>query len=231
MDVYRTDRIRNVVLLGHGGSGKTTLAEAMAYLAGMTNRLGRVEDGNTVSDFDKEEQKRKFSLSTSLIPIEWEKAKINILDTPGYFDFVGEVEEAASPKGLRARWMELYVEGAVVKDNNSQNEYYTDKYADQMEIRFKNPVIEAVLLEGHKYYDANDNLVEEVPDQKLAEDEYEKIFGKFKENYIFYGGKPEADKKCYQMIVDVDEDSYIVSFYYDKVIAGWNHFLNKANMG
>ena len=140
-------------------------------------------------------------------------------------------DEAASPKGLRARWLELYVEGAVVKDNNSQNEYYTDKYADQMEIRFKNPVIEAVLLEGHKYYDANDNLVEEVPDQKLAEDEYEKIFGKFKENYIFYGGKPEADKKCYQMIVDVDEDSYIVSFYYDKVIAGWNHFLNKANMG
>lgn len=142
---------------------------------------------------------------------------------------VGDAE--ASLKGLRARWLELYVEGAVVKDNNSQNEYYTDKYADQMEIRFKNPVIEAVLLEGHKYYDANDNLVEEVPDQKLAEDEYEKIFGKFKENYIFYGGKPEADKKCYQMIVDVDEDSYIVSFYYDKVIAGWNHFLNKANMG
>ena len=54
MDVFRTDRIRNVVLLGHGGAGKTTLAEAMAYLAGMTNRLGRVEDGNTVSDYDKE---------------------------------------------------------------------------------------------------------------------------------------------------------------------------------
>lgn len=147
-------------------------------------------------------------------------------------DAAGSVRDAeASLKGLRARWLEFYVEGAVVKDNNSQNEYYTDKYADQMEIRFKNPVIEAVLLEGHKYYDANDNLVEEVPDQKLAEDEYEKIFGKFKENYIFYGGKLEADKKCYQMIVDVDEDSYIVSFYYDKVIAGWNHFLNKANMG
>lgn len=147
-------------------------------------------------------------------------------------DAAGSVGDAeVSLKGLRARWLEFYVEGAVVKDNNSQNEYYTDKYADQMEIRFKNPVIEAVLLEGHKYYDANDNLVEEVPDQKLAEDEYEKIFGKFKENYIFYGGKPEADKKCYQMIVDVDEDSYIVSFYYDKVIAGWNHFLNKANMG
>ena len=67
MDVFRTDRIRNVVLLGHGGAGKTTLAEAMAYLAGMTSRLGRVEDGNTVSDFDKEEIKRHFSISTTLI--------------------------------------------------------------------------------------------------------------------------------------------------------------------
>ena len=67
----------------------------MAYLSGMTNRLGNVTDGNTVSDFDKEEQKRKFSISTSLIPIQWGKMKINVLDTPGYFDFVGEVQEAA----------------------------------------------------------------------------------------------------------------------------------------
>ena len=96
MKVYRTDEIRNVVLLGHGGSGKTSLAEAMAYVSGATNRLGSIDNGNTISDFDKEEQKRKFSISTSLIPIEWEKAKINILDTPGYFDFVGEVEEAVS---------------------------------------------------------------------------------------------------------------------------------------
>ena len=96
MKVYRTDEIRNVVLLGHGGCGKTSLAEAMAYVSGATNRLGSIDNGNTISDFDKEEQKRKFSISTSLIPIEWEKAKINILDTPGYFDFVGEVEEAVS---------------------------------------------------------------------------------------------------------------------------------------
>ena len=85
-----------MVLLGHGGSGKTSLAEAMAYVSGATNRMGKITDGNTISDFDKEEQKREFSISTSLIPIEWEKAKINILDTPGYFDFVGEVEEAVS---------------------------------------------------------------------------------------------------------------------------------------
>ena len=96
MKVYRTDEIRNVVLLGHGGSGKTSLAEAMAYVSGATNRMGKITDGNTISDFDKEEQKREFSISTSLVPIEWEKAKINILDTPGYFDFVGEVEEAVS---------------------------------------------------------------------------------------------------------------------------------------
>jgi len=96
MKVYRTDEIRNVVLLGHGGCGKTSLVEAMAYVSGATTRLGSVSAKTTISDFDKEEQKRQFSISTSLIPIEWEKAKINILDTPGYFDFVGEVEEAVS---------------------------------------------------------------------------------------------------------------------------------------
>ena len=96
MKVYRTDEIRNVVLLGHGGSGKTSLVEAMAYVSGAISRMGKVADGNTISDFDKEEQKRDFSISTTLVPIEWEKAKINVLDTPGYFDFVGEVEEAVS---------------------------------------------------------------------------------------------------------------------------------------
>ena len=95
MDVFRTDRIRNVVLLGHGGAGKTSLVEAMAYLSGITNRLGKVTDGNTVSDYDKEEIKRKFSITT-VVPIEWGKVKINVLDTPGYFDFVGEVEEAVA---------------------------------------------------------------------------------------------------------------------------------------
>ena len=96
MDVFRTDRIRNVVLLGHGGAGKTTVTEAMAYLSGITSRLGNVTDGNTISDFDKEEQKRKFSISTTMVPIVWGNTKINILDTPGYFDFVGEMQEAVS---------------------------------------------------------------------------------------------------------------------------------------
>ena len=96
MNVYTTDRIRNVVLLGHGGCGKTSLVEAMAYLAGMTSRMGKVEDGNTISDYDKEEMKRHFSINTSVVPIIWEDTKINILDTPGSVDFVGETEEAVS---------------------------------------------------------------------------------------------------------------------------------------
>lgn len=96
MNVYTTEKIRNIVLLGHGGSGKTSLAEAMAYLGGITSRMGKVTDGNTVSDYGKEEQKRHFSISASCIAIEWDGCKINLLDTPGYFDFVGEVEEAVS---------------------------------------------------------------------------------------------------------------------------------------
>lgn len=94
MNVYETKNIRNIALLGHGGAGKTTLSEAMLYTAGMSSRAGKVESGNTVSDFDQEEIKRKFSIRTSLVPIEWKEHKLNILDTPGYFDFVGGVKEA-----------------------------------------------------------------------------------------------------------------------------------------
>lgn len=100
MNVYGTTQIRNVVLLGHGGAGKTTLVEAMALITGVTKRMGSVVDGTTISDFDKEEIKRQFSISTALVPLEYGgedgPIKINFLDTPGYFDFVGEAEEAIS---------------------------------------------------------------------------------------------------------------------------------------
>ena len=96
MNIYTTDKIRNVVLLGHGGCGKTSLVEAMAYVSGLTTRIGKVSDGNTISDYDKEEIKRKFSITTSVVPLIWEGCKINLLDAPGYFDFVGEAEEAVS---------------------------------------------------------------------------------------------------------------------------------------
>ena len=99
MNIYTTDKIRNVAVLGHGGAGKTALVEAMAYLAGITSRMGKTEDGNTISDYGKEEIKRKISIGTSVVPIEWEGIKINLLDTPGFFDFEGEVEEALSAAG------------------------------------------------------------------------------------------------------------------------------------
>lgn len=91
---YAIENIRNICLLGHGGNGKTSLAESMLFLKGATDRLGKVVDGNTVGDYDPEEIRRKISISLSVMNVEHEKHKINILDTPGYFDFSGEVNEA-----------------------------------------------------------------------------------------------------------------------------------------
>lgn len=94
MKEYHTNQLRNVVLLGHGSAGKTSLAEAMLFASGAINRMGRVEDGTTVADFDEEETRRHISLNLALVPVEWEGNKINLLDTPGYTDFVGEVKSA-----------------------------------------------------------------------------------------------------------------------------------------
>ena len=94
MAKFDTKQIRNIVLLGHGGCGKTSLAEAMAYITGGIDRLGKIEDGNTVSDFDAEETKRGFSLSASMLNMVWKDSKINVIDAPGYLDFIGEVNQA-----------------------------------------------------------------------------------------------------------------------------------------
>jgi elongation factor G len=105
---YATDHIRNVALVGHGGSGKTSLAEALLHRAGAINRLGRVEDGTTVCDYDPEEQRRSISLSLSVAPFEWRDHKINLIDTPGYADFVGDVAAA-----LRVADLAVFVVSAV----------------------------------------------------------------------------------------------------------------------
>lgn len=94
MKEYTTDKLRNVALVGHQGSGKTSLVEALLYNTGAVNRLGKVEEGTTVSDFDEDEKSRGISLSTSLIPVEFEDHKINVLDAPGFTDFQGEVKNA-----------------------------------------------------------------------------------------------------------------------------------------
>ena len=97
MKDFKTEDIRNVALVGHGSTGKTSLAEAMLFSSGAIGRLGRVDEGTTVSDFDPDENKRKISINLSLLPCEWKGKKLNIIDTPGYADFVGEMKT-----GLRA---------------------------------------------------------------------------------------------------------------------------------
>ena len=96
MKGYSSDKIRNVVLLGHGGCGKTPFLEAALLATKVINRLGKVEDGNTVSDYDKMEIEKKYSINTTMVPVEYNGYKYNFLDTPGFFDFVGEVDSAMS---------------------------------------------------------------------------------------------------------------------------------------
>jgi elongation factor G len=105
---YEPSQIRNVLLVGHGGSGKSTLAEALQFLAGSITRMGSIEEGNTVSDFEPEEVKRQISVSTALTPFEWRDVKVNVIDTPGYADFIGDVRAA-----LRATDACLFVVSAV----------------------------------------------------------------------------------------------------------------------
>lgn len=94
MATYPVNELRNVCVMGHGGDGKTSLVESLLFTAGMIEREGKVPEGNTVCDFDAEEIKRQFSISTAVAPIEWEGCKINLLDTPGFFDFESEVRHA-----------------------------------------------------------------------------------------------------------------------------------------
>ncbi len=103
MQKYGLDKIHNIILLSHGGAGKTSLAEAMLYNTGAVNRLGKVDDGSSTSDYDQDEVKRKISINLSLLPCEWQNAKVNVIDAPGYTDFVGEVKA-----GMRVS------EGAVI---------------------------------------------------------------------------------------------------------------------
>ena len=94
MKGYTSETIRNIALVGHGGCGKTTFLESALLATGVIDRLGKVEDGNTVSDYDKMEIEKGFSINTSIVPVEWKDSKINFIDTPGYFDFIGEVNAA-----------------------------------------------------------------------------------------------------------------------------------------
>lgn len=127
MKSYLTENVRNVVLVGHGGAGKTALAEAFLYRSGATTRLGRVTEGNTTTDFDEEEIRRGISVSAALAPLEWDDHKINVLDAPGYADFIGEMRAAMRVADL-AIFVVSGVEGLEVQTQVAWN------YADELEL-------------------------------------------------------------------------------------------------
>ena len=108
MKAYTTDSIRNIAVVGHGSSGKTTLVEAMLFMSKAISRRGAVEEGTTTTDYDDEERRRQISLSMAVAPLEWKQIKFNFIDAPGYTDFIGEVRSA-----LRAAEMALVVVDAV----------------------------------------------------------------------------------------------------------------------
>ncbi len=127
MKTYPTENIRNIVLVGHGGAGKTSLAEALLFKAGATTRMGKITEGNTVCDFDEEEIRKGISVSTALAPIEWDNHKINILDAPGYADFIGELRAAMRVADL-AVFCVSGVEGLEVQTQAAWN------YAEELGI-------------------------------------------------------------------------------------------------
>jgi elongation factor G len=165
---YPVERIRNVGLFSHGGAGKTSLSEAMLYSSKAISRLGRVEDGNTVSDWDPEEARRSMSISTSILPIEWRDHKINLLDTPGYADFVGEVKcamrvvdlalilvdaSAGAEVGTEYAWRfadERSVPRIIVINKNDRENANFEAALDSLQAAFGPSVVPAYLPVGQE---------------------------------------------------------------------------------
>ncbi|HZL06220.1 MAG TPA: GTP-binding protein, partial [Coriobacteriia bacterium] len=127
MGALSTEKVRNVVLVGHGNAGKTSLAEAMLFMAGQTKRLGSVDEGHSVLDYDPEEVRRKMTVNLSLAPVEHNGVKINIIDTPGYADFIGD-----AVAGMEAAEMALFVVDAVAGPQVQTRKLW--KIADEMGI-------------------------------------------------------------------------------------------------
>ena len=187
---YTSEMIRNVALLGHGGCGKTTFLESALLATGVTTKLGKVEDGNTVSDYDKMEIEKGFSINTSIVPIEWKNHKINFIDTPGYPDFVGEVNAAlrvagaavimvdAGPGiqvGTEKAWKSAEKYGTpriVVINKRDKDEYDPDAMMDALRDKFGTALVALNWpLEG----DIDDDLMEAIAssDDELMEKFFE----------------------------------------------------------
>jgi elongation factor G len=160
MSKYGTDQIRNVALLGHGGSGKTTLAEALLYSTGVISRMGRVEDGSTVSDWDAEEQRRGISINLSVIPVDIGGVKVNLIDTPGYIDFVGEMISA----------LHVAEAGLVLVDAVAGAEVGTELAMDRLDEVNKPTIffVNRMDRENADYGKAVDSLQDTFPDANIV---------------------------------------------------------------
>ena len=178
MKQYPVDKIRNICLASGGGAGKTTLGEACLHLAGASDRFGKIADGNTVSDFDPEEIKRKISIGTTILPFEWNDCKINFIDTPGYLDFAGEVKE-----GIRAAdAMVIPVSG---KSGVSAGTEKAWKYAQEQGI----PAIFFI-----------NKVDDEKSDYSKVADQLREVFGK---NVIPFLAPVKTDHKTLDGFIDV----------------------------
>src|SRR5215217_616067 len=168
MKPYDAEHVFNVALVSHGGAGKTSLVEAMLFRSGAITRLGSVEEGNTTSDFDPDEIKRGMSVSLALAPAEWKSSKVNLLDTPGYADFFGEVVEAVrvadagivvvdavsgAQVGTELVWRALDERNLprliVVNKLDRENSDY-DRVLDQLRERYGKQVVPLTIPVGHE---------------------------------------------------------------------------------
>ncbi len=160
MKDYTISKLRNVCLLGHGGSGKTTLAEAMLFNTGVLDRFGKVPDGTTTTDFDPEEIKRKISINTAIAPCEWKEHKINVIDTPGFFDFIGELKQ-----GLRVAESAVILvpaKGGVAVGTEKSWKYTTDNSMPKMFY------ISKLDEENADYFEVFDELVQTFGNKVIA---------------------------------------------------------------
>jgi elongation factor G len=168
MKPYDAEHVFNVALVSHGGAGKTSLVEAMLFRSGAITRLGSIEEGNTTSDFDPDEVKRGMSVSLAVAPVEWQSSKINLLDTPGYADFFGEVIEAArvadagivvvdgvsgAQVGTEQAWRALDERSLprliVVNKLDRENSDY-DRVLDQLRERYGNKAVPLTIPVGRE---------------------------------------------------------------------------------
>ncbi len=147
MKIYSAENVRNIAVVGHGSEGKTTLVEAALFKAGHLDRMGRVEDGTTTTDYDPEETKRHISISTALAPVEWKETKINLIDAPGYFDFVGEQAEKAFKMSKQAGVSQFFF---ITQMDREHADFA--KILDQLQHKFGSGVVALTIpiVEGGK---------------------------------------------------------------------------------